>query len=121
MKVIFIVAICLGWLVAEMREFISNGGFNNSLAFNLLRIILAVVILVCYTLVRIILKLVKSNSQNQNSMPSETITETEIQEITVINESPDKKRLQRNRSKTPERKFSLNKPYLTNSLNKKIL
>jgi hypothetical protein len=121
MKLIFIVAICIGWLVAEMREFISNGGFNNSLAFNLLRIILAMVILVCYTLVRIILKLVKSNSENQNFLPSETITETEIQEITVLNESPVKKSQHRNRSKTPERKFSLNKPYLTTSVNKKIL
>jgi hypothetical protein len=32
-------AVLIGWLVGEIKDFVSNGGFSNILAFNLLRII----------------------------------------------------------------------------------
>jgi hypothetical protein len=40
-----VVAVLIGWLAGEMREFIYNGGFSNVLAFNLLRILFLVFIL----------------------------------------------------------------------------
>jgi predicted PurR-regulated permease PerM len=44
MKMIFALGTLIGWLLYEIKDFFSNGGFGHALAFNLLKIILILII-----------------------------------------------------------------------------
>ena|ERR1700733_8155262 len=39
MRLYILIALFSGWLIIELKDFLSNGGINNALAFTLLKIV----------------------------------------------------------------------------------
>ena len=42
MRLYILIALFSGWLIIELKDFLSNGGINNTLAFTLLKIVFIV-------------------------------------------------------------------------------
>ena len=103
MKPVFVMAVLIGWLVAEMREFISNDGFANTLAFNILRIVVIICLMVLILSMMIMSNILKINSGYDRS---------KLSKIYVTNEPtyriPEKKN-KNSRIEIPNN--SLNKSY----------
>jgi hypothetical protein len=49
MKVLITLTVVAGWLLVELKEFYKDGGFSNTLAMDMLRIIMSLVLLVTIT------------------------------------------------------------------------
>ena len=49
MTMIVVLALLSGWLVTELKDFFSNGGVTNTLAFGLLKMIVIVVMILIFS------------------------------------------------------------------------
>ena len=45
MKIFITLTVVIGWLLVELKEFYKDGGFSNTLAMDLLRILMALILI----------------------------------------------------------------------------
>jgi len=115
MRVIIVMSMLIGWLVAELKEFFTNGGFSNTLAFNLLRILIIACLIVFFVAMMIMANILNISNDIQNNFQPEFPLPPNNQ----ITHSAERKENQF--IATPEKKYKVTRvPFLNNSVSKKI-